>query len=255
MKTIKVKLSQVKVNAANPRTIREHKLNLLIERLLVFPKMIELRPIVIDNKMIALGGNMRINALNRIASMTFEQVASIIGKTKNYQRLTKGEQELLLVYWQNWLNNPDVTIAKASDFSEEEKKEFVIADNASFGEWDYDKLANEWNNDDLNSWGVDVWQPESSSQVYTSSGNSTILSEHERDEQQTQIDSENLPQELQGLDMTPDKLPKIEGDNETVMERIIIVYPKEREADIAKLIGLPSIDKIVYHISELKDLS
>lgn len=87
MKTEKVKLSQVKVNKANPRTIREAKLNLLVERLLVFPKMIAIRPVVVDNKMVVLGGNMRVTALNRIASMTFEQLANIIGKTKNCQRL------------------------------------------------------------------------------------------------------------------------------------------------------------------------
>ena len=157
MKTEKVKLSQVKVNSNNPRTIREQKLNLLVERLLVFPKMIAIRPVVVDDKMIVLGGNMRVNALNRIAKMSFEQIAQIIGKTKNYQRLTQGEKEQLLQSWQEWLGKPTVEIVRASDLSEAEKKEFIIADNASFGEWDFDKLANEWDASDLNSWGVDVW--------------------------------------------------------------------------------------------------
>ncbi|MBR1786659.1 MAG: site-specific DNA-methyltransferase, partial [Paludibacteraceae bacterium] len=131
MKTEKVKLSQVRVNNNNPRTIREQKLNLLVERLLVFPKMISIRPVVVDAKMVVLGGNMRVTALNRIAGMTFEQIAAIIGKTKNYQRLTKSEQEQLLAAWQEWLEKPTVEIVKASELSEAEKKEFIIADNAS----------------------------------------------------------------------------------------------------------------------------
>ena len=95
MKTETVKLSQVKVNASNPRTIREQKLNQLVERLLVFPKMIAIRPVVVDNKMVVLGGNMRVSALNRIAAMNIDQIGNIVGRTKNYQRLTAGEKELL----------------------------------------------------------------------------------------------------------------------------------------------------------------
>lgn len=249
MKTEKVKLSQVRVNKANPRTIREQKLNLLVERLLVFPKMIQIRPVVVDDKMVVLGGNMRVTALNRVAEMTFEQIAAIIGKTKNYQRLTQLEKEQLLKTWQDWLDKPTVEIVKASELSEAEKKEFIIADNASFGEWDYDKLANEWDASDLNSWGVDVWQPEPPMSQGHGTGDPTTLAQHENEEQQ--FDGSNLPPELQGQNLNPDDLPKIEGDNEVAMERIIIVYPKDRTAEIAKLIGLENIEKVVYNINEL----
>lgn len=245
MKTEKMKLSQVKVNVANPRTIKEAKLNLLCERLLVFPKMIAIRPVVIDDKMVVLGGNMRVNALNKIAKMSFEQIADIIGKTKNYQRLTNGEREQLLALWQQWLEHPTVDIVRASELSEAEKKEFVIADNASFGEWDFDKLANEWEATDLTSWGVDVWLPEQT----TTDGNYAHTTSNADDEQP--FDGSNLPPELQGQDLDPNNLPKIEGDNEVAMERIIIVYPKERAGEVAQLVGLPQIDKIVYNINEL----
>lgn len=200
MKTETVKLSQVKVNKANPRTIREAKLNLLCERLLVFPKMITIRPVVVDAKMVVLGGNMRVTALNRIASMTFEAIADIIGKTKNYQRLTKSEQEQLLASWQAWLENPTVEIVKASQLSEAEKKEFIIADNTSFGEWDYDKLANEWDNKDLVSWGVDVWQPEPPMRP-AGGGDAETLAQHEQEDGQTTFDTTNLPPELQGAEI------------------------------------------------------
>ena len=160
MKTEQVLLSQVKVNEANPRTIKEHKLRLLMERLIVFPKMIKLRPVVVDNAMVALGGNMRIKALNGISELSLDEIGAIAAKTKNFQRLTKAEQTALLEHWQNWLDRPTVEIARASELSDAEKQEFIIADNASFGEWDYDALANNWDAEDLGNWGVDVWNPE-----------------------------------------------------------------------------------------------
>lgn len=248
MKNEKVKLSQVKVNQDNPRSIREQKLNLLIERLLVFPKMIAIRPVVVDNKMVVLGGNMRVLALTKIAQMTLQRIGEIIGKTKNYQRMTQAEKEALLAMWQEWLEIPTVEIVKASELSEAEKKEFIIADNASFGEWDYDKLANEWDAEDLNSWGLDVWQPEP---PMRSGGDPNELAQHEGNEGLPPFDPTNLPPELQGQNLTPDDLPKIEGNNEVAMERIIIVYPKERTQEIAALVGLDAIDKVVYNINEL----
>lgn len=254
MKTKKVLLTQVKVNMANPRTITERKLRLLVERLLAFPKMIEIRPVVVDEKMTALGGNMRLRAFNLIAQMKLDDVASTLAKTKNYQRLTKAEQEKLLGDWQNWLERPTVDIVEASTLSASEKQEFVIADNASFGEWDYDKLANEWDNDDLVSWGVDVWQPEPpmhGGNSVTVEGNAADLSAAESGDEERAFDGTNLPPELQGQDINPDNLPKIEGDNQTAMERVIIVYPKERVGVIAQMMGLPSIDKVVYNINEL----
>ena len=96
MTTETVILSQLSENKANPRKITERKLNLLIERLLVFPKMIKIRPIVVDDKMMALGGNMRIKALNVVAKMSFDDISKIIKKTKNYTQVTETEKQNLL---------------------------------------------------------------------------------------------------------------------------------------------------------------
>ena len=249
MKTEKVLLSQVKVNSANPRTITERKLALLVERLLSFPKMIEVRPVVVDEKMIALGGNMRLRAFSRIAQMPLDDIAKTLAGTKNYQRLSKAEQEALLAAWQSWLEKPTLQIVKASSLSEAEKKEFIIADNASFGEWDFDKLANEWDAEDLCSWGVDVWQPEKT--TVSSGSPAAPAGDLTGEEDEDTFDPTGLPAELQGEDINPDDLPKIEGSNETAMERIIIVFPKSRAEEVAQLVGLPSIDKVVYNIDEL----
>lgn len=259
MKTEQVLLSQVKVNEANPRTIKEHKLRLLMERLIVFPKMITLRPVVVDNTMTVLGGNMRVKALDNISMLSLDEIGVIAAKTKNFQRLTKAEQTKLLEHWQNWLDRPTVDIARASELSDAEKQEFIIADNASFGEWDYEALANNWDAEDLNSWGVDVWNPEKDGGSFGGFGGSshtgTISSpvgiDHTEGSDSEEFDPNALPPELQGQDITPDDLPKIEGDNQTARERIIIVYPSERTQDLQNLLGLTSIDKVVYSIDEL----
>lgn len=246
MNTEKVLLSQVKVNSANPRTITERKLELLVERLLAFPKMIELRPVVVDNKMTALGGNMRVKAYQKISGMSIEEIKKILDGTKNYKRITAAEKKNLLAQWEAWLEKPTVEIAKASTLSESEKKEFIIADNASFGEWDTDALA-KWDADDLASWGVDKWGPEKPWE----GGEQPAAQQPQEPEPQQPFDGSNLPKELQGVDINPDDLPKIEGDNQVAMERIIIVYPKDRAEELASIIGLEKIEKVVYNIDEI----
>lgn len=254
METINVKLSQVKVNADNPRTITQKKFDLLVERLLVFPKMIALRPVVVDNTMTALGGNMRIKAFQHIATMTLDEIKKVASKTKDYNRLSKAEQDKWAARWGEWLANPTVPVVKAENLSAEEKKQFIIADNASFGEWDYDLLGNSWDSTDLLSWGLDVWNSPDDNGTFGSfdnPGNSAPQHSAAAPSVSPSADDTNLPPELQGQDIDPDDLPKINGDNETAMERIIIVYPKERADEIAQFLGLERVEKVVYQISEI----
>lgn len=158
MFTEEVKLSQVTVNAANPRSISNEKFDKLINSILVLPKMLEIRPVVTDDTLVALGGNMRYRALTAISEMSFETLWQRLGEQRDFQKKTQAERETLLKYWQDWLEKPVVPIVKASSLSAEEQKEFIIKDNVGFGDWDYDMLANEWDAEDLDDWGVDVWQ-------------------------------------------------------------------------------------------------
>ena len=251
MNTELVKLKQVRVNKHNPRTITPKKMEQLIVSLLVLPSMLELRPVVVDKKMTALGGNMRTEALHRIANMSLAEIQSLLDGNKDYQKKADGEKNSLLSHWSEWLHNPTCYIAKADKLSEVEKKQFMITDNASFGQWDYDMLANEWDNDDLKNWGVDVWQPEHpdfggqpSSQGAPSTGQPSAGVDVNT------LDENDLPPELQGQDLSPDNLPKIEGSDETAMERIIIVFPKERKKELCALLGVDVIDKVVYNLDE-----
>lgn len=169
METETVKLTQVKINKDNPRTITNDKFNKLINSLLVFPRMLSLRPVVVNDRMETLGGNMRTHALKEIAKSTIDDITDRLSGIADFASKTQGEREALLKYWSAWLEKPTVQIVHADGLTEDEQKQFIIKDNIAFGQWDYDILANNWDNDLLGDWGMDVWnenpaglQPESS---------------------------------------------------------------------------------------------
>lgn len=256
MKTEQVKLSQVKANTANPRTITSDKFTKLVNSILVFPKMLELRPIVVDNKMLSLGGNMRGNALKAIAKMTPEEVATRLSSLADFQSKSKPERDKLVEYWGKWLESPFAYIIKASELTEDEKKQFIVKDNVSYGQWDYDLLANTFDNKKLEDWGMDVWQaaPVAFAPMQTAASNSSPAPsqpDESEDDGKGTILAENLPPELQGIDLNPNDLPKLQGDDVTPMERIIITYPKDRLPELLALLGMSSIDKVVYRIDEI----
>ena len=130
-----MKLSKIKPNPSNPRTIRDDKFNKLVKSIQQFPAMMEKRPIVVDETMTVLGGNMRLRALQHI-----------YGKSGDI---------------------PDNWVTVAQDWTEEQKREFVIKDNAAFGEWDWDALAQDFNADDLADWGIDIPVPEDATEIPT----------------------------------------------------------------------------------------
>lgn len=157
MKSETVKLSQIEVNSANPRIISDDKFHKLVNSILALPKMLDIRPIVVDNTMVALGGNMRYRALMAIADMQPSELKERLGTIRDFQKKTQAEQENLVQFWERWQDSPTAPIVKASELTDEEKREFIIKDNVGFGDWDMDMLANEWDNEDLLDWGVDVW--------------------------------------------------------------------------------------------------
>jgi len=118
---MKVKINTLKANPKNPRIIKDDKFKKLVKSINEFPQMLELRPIVVNNDMVVLGGNMRLKACKEAG---LKEVPIIIA-----EQLTK-----------------------------EQQKEFIVKDNVGFGEWDWDILANEWDSFQLEEWGLDVWQ-------------------------------------------------------------------------------------------------
>ena len=118
-----VKISKVKGNPSNPRIIKNDKFKKLVKSIKEFPEMLKLRPIVVDEDFMVLGGNMRLKA-SKEAGLK------------------------------------EVWIDIAEGLTEEQKKEFIVKDNVGFGEWEWDILANEWDSVQLAEWGLDVWQNE-----------------------------------------------------------------------------------------------
>ena len=116
-----MKLTEIKSNPNNPRVIKDHKFEKLKKSITEFPKMMELRPMVINADNVILGGNMRFKALKDL-----------------------GYKEV-----------PEEWVKQASDLTEEETRRFIIADNVGFGEHDWEMLANEWNTEELEDWGLE----------------------------------------------------------------------------------------------------
>jgi len=117
--TKKVKLELIKLNPNNPRLIKDDKFKKLVQSIIDFPQMLEIRPIVVNTDMIILGGNMRYKACKEA-----------------------GIKEIPVII--------------ADNLTEEQQKEFLIKDNTSGGEWDWEVLANEWDSEQLEAWGLDI---------------------------------------------------------------------------------------------------
>ena len=151
MKTETIHLSQIQVNGANPRTIKNDKFEKLIRSILILPKMLE------------LGGNMRLRALSAIAEMSPAEINTRLGECSGYAQKTEAERDLLRSHWEKWLDRPTAHVIKASELTDAEQREFIIKDNVGYGEWDMDALANEWDTEELVDWGLDLWEDKSDS--------------------------------------------------------------------------------------------
>ena len=230
METKKLPLSQVYEDRNNPRIISDAKFQKLIDSILAFPKMLSLRPVVIDAERNSLGGNMRLRSLNSISQMTIDTIKQRLEGINDYTSKSPDEQKQVVKYWKDWLKKPTVETADAADLTEDERKQFMIKDNVSVGDWDWQQLEN-WDAEQLQDWGVGVDMPDFGE---NGGGNS------------------NLPPELQGRDLNPDELDKIQGNDNTLMQRVIITYKPEQEKAVAEMLGLDDIEKVVYKYDELK---
>lgn len=119
MNPVKVKISELKSNPNNPRIIKDDKFQKLVKSIKEFPEMLNIRPIVVNADMVVLGGNMRLKACKEAGIK-------------------------------------EVAIIKADDLTDEQQKQFIIKDNVGYGEWDWENLANQWDENDLQEWGLDI---------------------------------------------------------------------------------------------------
>jgi hypothetical protein len=115
----KFKISEIKLNPNNPRLIKDDKFEKLVKSIKEFPEMLDIRPIVVNSDMVILGGNMRFKACKEAGLK-------------------------------------EIPVIVADNLTEEQQREFLIKDNTSGGEWDFEMLANEWDVEQLEEWGLDI---------------------------------------------------------------------------------------------------
>lgn len=160
MTTETVKISQLVENKNNPRYITKSAFEKLVKSILIFPRMLKIRPVVVNMSYKVLGGNMRLKALERIEEMQATEIRASLESLQTYTRKTELERSNLLQYWEEWKENPVVSVICVEQMTEEEQREFVIKDNVGFGEWNFDILANEWDDVQLTEWGMNLPQPD-----------------------------------------------------------------------------------------------
>ena len=160
MKTENVKISQLVENKDNPRYITKPAFEKLVKSILNFPRMLKIRPIVVDGNYKVLGGNMRLKALERIEEMQATEIRASLESLQTYNRKTELGRANLLQYWAEWQANPVASVICVEQMTEEEQREFIIKDNVGFGDWNFDVLANEWDDVQLTEWGMNLPQPD-----------------------------------------------------------------------------------------------
>lgn len=165
METKIVKIKDVKSNPNNPRIIKNDKFKKLVQSIQDFPQMLDIRPIVVNKDMIVLGGNMRLKA-------------SIDAGLK------------------------EIPVLIAENLTQEQENEFIIKDNSSFGEWDWDILANEWDAEKLSEWGIDL---------------PTLIPEPSLDE--LIGEDKNKPASMKITFSSPEELQKAEIDIQELLDR------------------------------------
>lgn len=133
-----INLHDLVENQDNPRSIEPQQMQKLVESILTFPKMLQMRPIVCNENRVILGGNMRFRALLNIEQMEDEVIKNAIETVA--VKLTDGEKQQLCSHWEKWKAEPKVEVVMADSLSEEETDEFIIKDNVYFGSWDAENL-------------------------------------------------------------------------------------------------------------------
>jgi len=187
MQTTKVPISSINLNPSNPRVIKDYKFEKLVRSIREFPKMLELRPIVVNEDNVILGGNMR------------------------YRACVEAGLE-------------DVYIVQAKDLTEEQQKEFIVKDNVSFGDWDFEVLANEWDIKDLEDWSVALPTLKYEDEEYSTKVESPIY--------ETKLDKPN-EEDLYNLNKYNELIKEIEESNLSEKEKTLLRLTATRHIEFS----------------------
>lgn len=198
----KVKINSIKLNPNNPRLIKDDKFKKLVKSIQDFPEMLDIRPIVVNSDMIILGGNMRYKACKEAGLK-------------------------------------EIPIIVADNLTEEQQKEFLIKDNVSGGEWDFDILLSEWNSEELESWGVDM----------PNFNENTVL-QSEKDLENPYTAKVDVP-----LYETNNEIPVINElfDKSKYEQLLIDIEDSDLEENIKNFLRISASRHIVFNYSKIAD--
>lgn len=148
----KFDIRKLSVNPENPRTASEFMEGKLIESILVFPKMLEVRPIVVNKENTVLGGNMRLAMLKRIVEMDNDEIEDYLFNQKKFRLMPNSGKEGLKKFWADFKKKPIVPIRRAENFTDNEEREFLIKDNLHYGEDDVDILKHNFDRESISDY-------------------------------------------------------------------------------------------------------
>ncbi len=141
--------------ATNPRLIKDHRFEKLVQSIKDHPEMLEMRECIVvpyADEYVAIAGNMRLRATLEAAAMSDDEFAELITKKQNLENFNDWLETITRL--RETREIPCKIIPR--DATIEQIKAYIIKDNIGFGEHDYDLLANEWDEDELSEWGLEL---------------------------------------------------------------------------------------------------
>ncbi len=172
---MKKDLKELTINPINPRRIVIGQKRRLQQSIMLFPKMLTYRDIIVNKDNVVLAGNQRTTILKEILTSTPMDWMVILQENEKWQELTEKQRDAVIEYWKAWVENPLIEVTVA-DLSEEEEKELIIKDNNEFGEFDYGKLQQIYDEINLVNFGFDeglFYNPDEDETVMTKIKGST----------------------------------------------------------------------------------
>ncbi len=151
---MKVNINDLVINPINPRKIRIEQKRRLQQSIMLFPKMLSIRDIIVNKDKLVLAGNQRTSILKEIMNTSPLDWMTILQENEKWAAMKEKEREDIVELWKKWVNNPVVEVSVAA-LSEDEEKELIIKDNQEYGEFDFETLRHIYDDVNLINFGMD----------------------------------------------------------------------------------------------------
>ena len=200
---MKVDVRDLSINPINPRKIVLGQKRRLQQSIMLFPKMLYYRDIIINKDKVVLAGNQRTTILKEIITSSPMDWMIILQENEKWQALTEKQRDVIIDYWKKWIEEPLIDVTEI-ELNEEEEKELIIKDNNEFGEFDYDQLQQIYDEINLVNFGFDE------ALFYNPEEDDTVL---------THIKGSSTPVKINMLSFGKNVIPVTKEEYNTLVER------------------------------------